>query len=325
MVNMKEFLKNLRKHEEVWNSAKSNGGTVRYMLKGYKGYGENAEQDKSLIRDTNIKYFNVDSDELLGDFVVVDFECGSSIRFLVEDLKDRFEESGWEGIESLIMSNVIAAVNLNSPATDFVKCLESYDTAKDRLIIRAVKKTDFLGSFAHRTVGDIALVLYGIVSAGEGLNTAKIPLEIVKKWGDVDDIINNALENTLKLYEPRIYADITDAFSNDSDVGEFMSKDSLRLSFNRGSAPMVTTNKRLNGATAMFIPGVQEKLYNLIGNEYYVVFTSIHEAMLHIDGTVTVDQMKRSLANVNRHFGDEETLTWNIYKYDSTDQTLKMI
>lgn len=84
----------------------------------------------------------------------------------------------------------------------------------------------------------------------------------------------------------------------------------------RNSAPVVTTTKKLNGAMAMFYPGVKEKLAELFGDSYYVVFTSIHEARIHCKGTVSVERMRWSLQEVNRTFPEDEKLTEKIYFYD---------
>ena len=51
-------------------------------------------------------------------------------------------------------------------------------------------------------------------------------------------------------------------------------------------SPTVTTTKQVNGAIAMFYPGVMERIAEMAGGSYYVVFTSIHEAKIHCAGSV---------------------------------------
>ena len=41
------------------------------------------------------------------------------------------------------------------------------------------------------------------------------------------------------------------------------------------AVPTITTTSQMNGAIAMFYPGVKERLAELFGGDYYVAFTSV--------------------------------------------------
>lgn len=50
----------------------------------------------------------------------------------------------------------------------------------------------------------------------------------------------------------------------------------------------LSTSRKINGAVAVFLPGVAERIYDLLNSDFYIVFTSIHEAMIH-----NVESVKR--------------------------------
>ena len=80
-------------------------------------------------------------------------------------------------------------------------------------------------------------------------------------------------------------------------------------------AALLTTSQKTNGAVATFIPGVADKLVELFGDSFYVVFTSLHEAMIHKNGE-SIEGMYRALDGTNRAFGQEDYLSSTIYFYD---------
>lgn len=62
----------------------------------------------------------------------------------------------------------------------------------------------------------------------------------------------------------------------------------------------LSTTIKTNGAVAVFLPGVAEHLAELLNSDFYMVFTSIHEVMIH--NAKKVDP--------------EDYLTSRIYKYN---------
>ena len=45
----------------------------------------------------------------------------------------------------------------------------------------------------------------------------------------------------------------------------------------------LSTTKKTNGAVAVFLPGVAEQLAYMLDSDFYMVFTSVHEVMIHND------------------------------------------
>ena len=89
--------------------------------------------------------------------------------------------------------------------------IDQYEMVKDRLILRPLNYTDnkyVLKKIAYRQVGDMALVLYLVVADTEefGLNTTKVPREVMELWGKTEEeVFENALINTNIRSVPRMY------------------------------------------------------------------------------------------------------------------------
>ena len=79
----------------------------------------------------------------------------------------------------------------------------------------------------------------------------------------------------------------------------------------------LSTSIRTNGAVAVFLPGVAQRLGHLLGGGFYMVFTSVHEVMIHSDDSAEPKKLKEVLAQtVEETTPEEDFLTYYIYHYD---------
>ena len=90
-------------------------------------------------------------------------------------------------------------------------------------------------------------------------------------------------------------------------------------------APLLTTTRKLNGAIAMFYPGVKERLARLSGGSYYVAFTSVNEACIHPAGTILPIRILRSLKHLNRTCGEAERLSQKVFFYNAENGSFKTV
>jgi hypothetical protein len=203
-----------------------------------------------------------------------------------------------------------------------VKLLNDYEKIKKELFIRLVNvqrnKSD-LEDAVCRVLGDIAMVLY--VKMGEMehyMTSMKIKRHMIKNWNrEEDEIFKEALLNTYFISPPRIYCWEKMIFDPRYDGENFMNiladypirKDAI--------GNCLSTVRRTNGAVAVFLPGVAERLANLFQGSFYLVFTSIHEVMIHNAATAKPEDLRRVLEDTVRDTTPEEDfLTLNIYFYD---------
>lgn len=201
--------------------------------------------------------------------------------------------------------------------------LMDYDTAKNRLFVRLInygRNADILKNVVYKTFGDIAFTVCAIVDENEyGIVSTKILKFMVKKWGkNENDIFNEAIKNTYYLTPPRIYkwegvlcdeSYAGESFMNDEDICD------LDKSF---SGNTLSTTRKTNGAIAVFLPGVAEKISELLDSDFYMVFTSIHEVIIHSTGSgVDPKDLKLVLQDTLREVTpSSDYLTEKIYKYN---------
>ena len=80
--------------------------------------------------------------------------------------------------------------------------------------------------------------------------------------------------------------------------------------------PTITTTKQRNGAIAMFYPGVQEKIFEMVGGDYYVAFTSVDDVKIHVAGSIKPRSVLQNLKQVNKQFNTKEDVLSNkVFKY----------
>ena len=145
---------------------------------------------------------------------------------------------------------------------------------------------------------------------------------MAEKWNlTQEEIFREAMENTARQAPPRIYFDPSECVRRDPGVGDFMQQGYRMPDYNIMLGPYITTLGTMNGAAAMFYPGVQERLAELLGGDYYAVFTAVHEARLHRPGELDPEHMLRILEEINAEWPDE-MLTRQVYRYDACKKCL---
>ena len=163
------------------------------------------------------------------------------------------------------------------------------------------------------------LNLYVHLGEAEGCTTSmKVKRPMIDLWEKApDEVMEAALLNTYFISPPRIYCwekMIFDPFYEGENFMDIMRDYPLRKD---AVGNCLSTVKRTNGAVAVFLPGVAERLADLFQGGFYLVFTSIHEVMIHSEKTVDPKDLRRVLADTVRETTPEEDfLTFHIYYYD---------
>ena len=295
------------------------------MDKNYELFIEqltNAIYETTDIPLENIKFVKKDGGDLLNIIFAEHDDAYEVCSVHVEELYVAYQN----GIRLNTIVDYICGDILHTKSIyvyDKTKELMNYNTAKSRLFVRLInydRNADILRDVVHKTLGDIVFTVYAIVNENEfGIVSTKVLKSMVKKWDkNEDDIFNEAIKNTYYLTPPRIYkwegvlcdeSYAGDSFMNDEDVCD------LDKSFNGN---ILSTTRKTNGAIAVFLPGVAEKISELLDSDFYMVFTSIHEVMIHsIKSGVDPKDLKFVLRDTLREVTpSSDYLTEKIYKYN---------
>ncbi len=317
-----------RRNEKNFGNGK---GEIRYRFYP-KGFTAVKEEDARFIRDTNVRYYHQDSERLQGDFAVLEKDGEGGVkkmfcRFSAEKLYEDYRRFGWDIVKEAVYENLGYC---NSEEIGILDKLDDHEAVKGRLFLRPLSYNNFAweaGGYIYRRVEDIALVLYVLIRDDEkGIDSAKIPKEMLKKWGmDADEVLDEAMLNTYCMAQPRIYLSPFECINPPFERGAFMSFNSPITALDKWSIPTVTTTKLTNGAIAMFYTGVKEKIAELYGDSYYVAFTSIHEARTHCRGVYPPRDILKSLKETNRVFPKGEMLSNKVFYYDREKGTFEAL
>ena len=302
---------------------------LQFYPDGWRGSGD--LKDNEFIQSTNHFYQKDAADCLLGDYLVIqenDSEFGRLCRFSIEYLYDEYQDKGWERVWYIIDENL--KLRSRCSIEEIFGEGVHYEAVKSKLIIRPLNFTDNqfeLRNASYRRIGDMALVLYAIgYSEGDMLTTVKVPKDFPEKWGtDADTAFEEALLNTFITRPPRLYFTHRECMSPPYERGAFMALGADYHIAGPAVSPVLTTWPNTNGAIAFFYPGVREKLAEVMGGSYYIAFTSIHEAHLHLKGSKRPRDILHRLKSVNKAFDPNEILTRKVYLYDADKASLDAV
>ena len=158
----------------------------------------------------------------------------------------------------------------------------SYKEIRGQLIVRPLNYSlhirDLKGC-VYKKISDFVLALYQVLSdTGSSLATSKIRRDELKKWGmeeQEEKVIEDALENTARLYPACVY---------DKRIGcevDFLKTDISRDDITFFSDHiLLSTFRTTNGATALFYPGVREKMMDIMGGAFVAVFMNTNDVMI---------------------------------------------
>ncbi|MDR3121300.1 MAG: DUF5688 family protein [Clostridiales bacterium] len=241
-----------------------------------------------------------------------------------------------------VMRKVVASIERTeghgtlSAVVQTITDLYSYEGTKDRLIIRAIgyeTSKEMLKDFVFRKIGDIALVLYALtIQEAYSMASMKVSKTIAGDWGvSFDEALDAALRNTQEKFPPRLMPLeelIAAGLKIPSKNNDFNLLDpGFRFKRSRFDTYLFTDSHAMNGATAFFYPGIQQKLGELFFEDYYMVPTSIKEVMLHPVSTTKLAFVREQAAASSNDMGlkPEEILSKSVYKYTRSLDKLAML
>lgn len=273
-------------------------------------------------------------DEFSEDCLMVEMEgkTGKHIqRFYTEELF-RDLENGEMDIEEILSSvsevlEYCGEVEKVSPLAE----MDNYEKISSCLIVRPLNYETHakqLDVGIYDRVGDIALALYISIGTVKGhYVSSMVPLRIFSRWGQKKEkVMENALKNTYDLFPPIVF----DLFHLGESMEEmcytFMEKETLPMDTERSGGIFITNTNQINGAISLFLPGVAKKLGELLKSDYYIAFTSVHEAAIHKVGTVEVEVIRSSLSGINEDVDmEEDFLSAQVYKYSQEKDRIEVV
>lgn len=303
------------------------------MDKGYESFLE--ELKKNLIKDggyaeDNVKFERRQPKER--DRILVKYkEDKENEEFCLLYAEEAYENFTKGLSIQEIVEEICTSISMARKCglSDKRKVLECFESVKEFLFIRplnADKYADQLCDAVCLRVGEIALVLFvEIYSNDVEVISSMVKKSLAEKWQEEqnmteEELMDYALNRTMQTAPPRVF-DYGKMIENPSDyTGDEFMELSQRDSISRQpEGNCISTEKRTNGAVAVFLPGVKEYLFSLLG-DFYLAFTSVHEVMVHSAVGMNPRMLKEILQQVIEvETSEEDYLSSKIYYYNGTE------
>lgn len=231
------------------------------------------------------------------------FENGISIQDIVESVLDVYHEVKFEH-------------------TWQVHTVKDFEMMRSKIVyklIHAKKNETLLKNMPYIAYLDFAIVFYILFEVDES-GTATIPIthELVQLWGvSLDEIQQNAFRNAPTLlpanFKPmQIVIDelMGTNYSDEEYVEDLMF--------------VLTNSLRSFGAACILYDGMLDKISEEIGENYYILPSSIHEMIIVPESnSPSRAHLNEMIAEVNQtQVDEEEFLSDCVYYYDAKTKTL---
>ena len=201
---------------------------------------------------------------------------------------------------------------------------ESFEAVKDRLFIKLINKKanlELLSEVPYEDYLDLAIVAYVRVfdkKIGNGIILVRN--EHVKLWGtDPETVLFTAKKNTHD-HDDFTISHIIDVLNGMGSIKRSITDD------DRQEFPMyVASNRKMvNGASVLAMKDKLAEFGKVIGGDYYVIPSSVHELILlgrkNTDSSCDIDSMIRE---VNRtQLGPDDVLSDHVYMYSMEEEVL---
>jgi len=208
---------------------------------------------------------------------------------------------------------------------DFMGMVKDYEMAKDHLQVRLCdpeRNSERLQSLAYTMEGDFAatyhLVLNEIPSVGAG--SIALTKDMLKNWSVPilqvkADALRCDLERTPTLMDINSLVGNLAGFFAGEPENLFQKQDAMM----DGPMYVLSNAESINGAALMLQPDLMERIGEMVGGDYYVLPSSVHEALIVPDRSgVSREELSEMVRNVNEtQVTPEEFLSNEVQYYDT--------
>ena len=258
------------------------------------------------------------------------FENSSGKQLCGIDVKDLYERC----MEGSSMESISYSVQDEIEKLKTVGMLEgemtpdSYQKIRKYLFVKPLNKKAHsleLEDAVHKDVGDIACVVYMMLSNTNEYFCVKIKNQHLKQWKMTKEaVMEEALKNTCQMTPPFIYTN-----GKNKSGGSFMDNGAFCLSkSDKVMGVQLCTNAKENGAVTVFFPGVLQRLAQLMESDLYILFTSRNESSIYSVNESNLEDIKDELHIMETDYDNgiwyEDSLSEELYYYSRIEDKLSV-
>lgn len=233
----------------------------------------------------------------------------------------------------------VASVIQHTPETFDISRIMDYDRVKMNLFMRlsaAEKNKDLLEHAPHIRKEDLAITFHIMLDQSDkGTATTMINDNMMEAYGiDLDQLYQDALLNSPVICPAQI-ENMGEALSRmmiedmksagaPPEVIQEMEKD-LKESNKDNPMTIITNDRLVDGASAIFYPGVMDLVGERMQGDYFILPSSVHETLVvPDDGRVSLQELTDMVKEVNMtQVNPEDQLTDQVYHYDIADHVFE--
>ncbi len=239
---------------------------------------------------------------------------------------DEFYEEYQDGetVEDIASHILCMAAEAGVNAPDFETISMDYDDIADKLTMQMVegeRNKERLQHLVYRPI-EQGMVLIPYIELGRddgGAYRAPVTKEMAHDLGyDVDKLLDKAFDN---LVENNVPAFFEMGLGPLGLAGGIEDANLMREGFEiEGNSHMyiLTNHRRDDGSSVLFYPGVQERIGELLGQNYYVLPSSVHEMIIVPEHTgVPLEHLQQCVKDANRTIiQPQEILSDRVFFFD---------
>ena len=221
-----------------------------------------------------------------------------------------------------------------------VKCVKSWDASwlteyekvREKIVLRMINtkgNVQLLQKVPHCELLDLSIVFHVLLEIDcRGTTMLLIDENMMEKWGVNSEILyRDALSNTTRLFQAHLIP-ITDVMEEllcgKKELPNLLED---KREEERQDIMYVLTNKKRNfGAACILYPDVLENIGEILGEDYYVLPSSIHEMVIvPMSQGREIDEMDDMIKEINAaEVAEEEVLSDHTYFYERKTKRLGM-
>ncbi|MBO4291150.1 MAG: hypothetical protein J5898_04510 [Lachnospiraceae bacterium] len=292
-----------------------------------KGIEYQEDAAKRVIRAVNLSDHGKEEGRLQADLLYAILEKGGYDCMLYWPMRqyyERYKAEGWQGV----LPELAAAISRERREKNALPAPgNTYVQSRANLILRPFSAERFRAEACdgvYWEMGDIVLALYLLVyEDSENYITMKLERGITGNWGKRDDVLlTGALLNCFSRMPPRLYPAQDELIYYDEKGGVFMPGEEgipavidLRDPLQGILGYRLTTTRRLNGAIAIFYPGVRERLAQLLKDDFYVIFSCVNEVLIFPVRRKHLSELREEVLHRVALLEAKARLSEKIYRY----------
>ena len=219
-------------------------------------------------------------------------------------------QNGLTGMEDVIR-RMADIVQENTILVD-LSLVTDYSRIKENLFIRvcdAARNGELLKNIPHTRIDDLAVTYHilGSIDAG-GMSSMTVTSQMMADLGITKEQLHqDAMENSPHLFPPMIenigimmrLIDMKTA-----GLGEEVINEVRKTMDQEMQIPMlvVTNREQINGASALFYPGILDQVAEMMGEGYFILPSSVHEWIAVPDREgLDASQMQAMIKDANQN------------------------